>query len=162
MYNKNKRGTNTDPWGTPHFSNNWSELWTVTLLWFIKLKSMFLFCLLFPVSPQDKRPILAVVPSPAAPFAPGLKEGLSACESCCSTYLSIVYIHYQHCENTKIPFFPSRRSLLSDLWSPHSQWPPGSVQREPKSRAPDDWATHRPSRQEPLRPHLAGAVLPGF
>lgn len=30
------------------------------------------------VSPQDKRPILAVVPSPAAPFAPGLKEGLSA------------------------------------------------------------------------------------
>lgn len=30
-------------------------------------------------SPQDKRPILAVVPSPAAPFAPGLKEGLDAC-----------------------------------------------------------------------------------
>lgn len=27
-------------------------------------------------SPQDKRPILAVVPSPAAPFAPGLREGL--------------------------------------------------------------------------------------
>lgn len=27
-------------------------------------------------SPQDKRPVLAVVPSPAAPFAPGLREGL--------------------------------------------------------------------------------------
>uniref|UniRef100_A0AAV2MT00 Uncharacterized protein n=1 Tax=Knipowitschia caucasica TaxID=637954 RepID=A0AAV2MT00_KNICA len=27
-------------------------------------------------SPQDKRPILAVVPSPAAPFVPGLREGL--------------------------------------------------------------------------------------
>ncbi|XP_028989006.1 tripartite motif-containing protein 65 isoform X2 [Betta splendens] len=30
------------------------------------------------VSPQDKRPILAVVPSPAAPCHPGGKEGLSA------------------------------------------------------------------------------------
>ncbi|XP_051274413.1 tripartite motif-containing protein 65 isoform X1 [Dicentrarchus labrax] len=31
-----------------------------------------------PGSPQDKRPILAVVPSPAAPCHPGGKEGLSA------------------------------------------------------------------------------------
>ncbi|KAJ0060726.1 hypothetical protein NL108_017821 [Boleophthalmus pectinirostris] len=29
-------------------------------------------------SPQDKRPVLAVVPSPAAPFAPGLREGLDS------------------------------------------------------------------------------------
>ncbi|KAK7918940.1 hypothetical protein WMY93_010224 [Mugilogobius chulae] len=29
-------------------------------------------------SPQDKRPILAVVPSPAAPFAPGLREGFDS------------------------------------------------------------------------------------
>lgn len=33
-----------------------------------------------PGSPQDKRPVLAVVPSPAAPSHPGGKEGLSACE----------------------------------------------------------------------------------
>lgn len=33
-----------------------------------------------PGSPQDKRPVLAVVPSPAAPSHPGRKEGLSACE----------------------------------------------------------------------------------
>lgn len=35
-----------------------------------------------PGSPQDKRPVLAVVPSPAAPCLPGGKEGLGACESC--------------------------------------------------------------------------------
>lgn len=34
-----------------------------------------------PGSPQDKRPILAVVPSPAAPCHPSAKEGLSACTS---------------------------------------------------------------------------------
>lgn len=39
-----------------------------------------------PGSPQDKRPILAVVPSPAAPSHPGGKEGLSACE-----FLDLLY-----------------------------------------------------------------------
>lgn len=38
-----------------------------------------------PGSPQDKRPILAVVPSPAVPCHPGGKEGLSACQ------------YYNHC-----------------------------------------------------------------
>lgn len=41
---------------------------------------VLMHCLWFPGSPQDKRPVLAVVPSPAAPCHPVGKEGLSACE----------------------------------------------------------------------------------
>uniref|UniRef100_A0A3B4BAK4 Uncharacterized protein n=1 Tax=Periophthalmus magnuspinnatus TaxID=409849 RepID=A0A3B4BAK4_9GOBI len=36
-------------------------------------------------SPQDKRPVLAVVPSPAAPFAPGLREELDS-QRCSLTF----------------------------------------------------------------------------
>lgn len=49
-------------------------------------------------SPQDKRPILAVVPSPAAPFAPGLREGLDA----------------QHCSLTFDPRTANAHLFLTD------------------------------------------------
>lgn len=50
-------------------------------LFFTAAYSFSQACSFSPGSPQDKRPILAVVPSPAAPCHPGGKEGLSACKS---------------------------------------------------------------------------------
>ena len=57
-------------------------------------------------SPQDKRPVLAVVPSPAVPCHPGGKEGLGACK----------------CYQTPLKFQVSESSLRSfgssTLWQP--------------------------------------------
>lgn len=55
--------------------DGWFVFLRTAACWFSQARSFS------PGSPQDKRPILAVVPSPAAPCHPGGKEGLSACKS---------------------------------------------------------------------------------
>lgn len=66
-----------------------------------------------PGSPQDKRPILAVVPSPAAPCHPGVKGGLSACMLFTQFLVPLIRNQLQDMKD----LFPLShyRPLLSDL-----------------------------------------------